>query len=85
MPPDVIPALDRAYALCKLAVMTLDEYLRANDDTAEALAVRVGVTGASMSRIRHGVQNITIDLARAIERETAGKVTVAELAQSRAA
>lgn len=63
--------------------MTLDEYLRTSDDTAEALAIRVGVKGASISRIRRGGQNITLDLAKRIERETKGNVSLLDLAASR--
>lgn len=63
--------------------MTLDEYLRAGSDTAEKLAGRIPTTEASISRIRNGKQNATLDLAAAIERETKGLVTIAELVASR--
>ena len=63
--------------------MTLDAYLRDTADTAEALASRVGTTGASISRIRRGEQNITLDLAKRIVAETGGSVTLDDLADVR--
>lgn len=75
--------LASTYALCKYAGMTLDEYLRTSDDTAQALADRCSTTEATISRIRGGGQNSTIDLLLAIVRETQGKVTLAELGKAR--
>lgn len=55
--------------------MTLDQYLRDGVDTAETLATRLGLSAASISRIRNGKQNISLSLARRIVDETKGKVT----------
>lgn len=60
--------------------MTLDQYLTAGPDTASALAARCNISAASVSRIRKGGQNISLHLARTIEQETGGAVTVADLA-----
>lgn len=65
--------------------MTLDTYLKAGTDSASALATRCGVSAASISRIRKGEQNISLSLARRIEAETNGAVTLADLATDLAA
>ena len=65
--------------------MTLDQYLKDGKDTAAALSERVGISAASMSRIRKGGQNISLALAERIVRETGGKVTLECLAKARAA
>jgi DNA-binding transcriptional regulator YdaS (Cro superfamily) len=65
--------------------MTLDQYLRLGKDSAAALADRCGISAASVSRIRKGEQNISLALATTIERETGGKVKVADLAKALAA
>lgn len=63
--------------------MTLDEYLRSDGaPTAAAFASKVGVTEASISRIRRGDQNITRDLMAAIIRESAGAVTADALVRA---
>lgn len=65
--------------------MTLDTYLANTTDSAAALAQRLGISAASVSRIRKGEQNITLALAKKIERETGGKVKVTDLAKALAA
>ena len=65
--------------------MTLDTYLETTSDSAAALAERCGISAASVSRIRKGQQNISLALAHKIERETGGKVKLADLARSLAA
>lgn len=65
--------------------MNLDTYFERTADTAAALAQRVGVSAASMSRIRKGGQNISLSLAEKIARETGGEVTLEDLAKARVA
>ena len=65
--------------------MTLDEFLGHKTMTATALAETVGVSAASIARIRKGDQNITLDLARRIVTATGGMVTLDDLATQRAA
>lgn len=65
--------------------MTLDQYLRDASDTAEALATRVGISPASISRIRKGNQNISLSLANRIAHETRGLVSLEDLATDLAA
>lgn len=60
--------------------MTLDQYLKLGTDTAAGLAERCGISAVSISRVRRGRQNITLSLARKIEAETGGQVTIADLA-----
>lgn len=55
--------------------MTLDTYLRKHKISGAAFALRLGISEASLSRIRRGEQNITSELIRAIISETRGKVT----------
>lgn len=59
--------------------MTLNEYFSSTDDTAAAMADRLGISAASMSRIRKGEQNVSLAFARRIAEETGGKVEVADL------
>lgn len=65
--------------------MTLDAYLKAHPVTASDFAERIGVSPASVTRIRRGVQNITLELASRIVAATGGKVTLEDLATARAA
>lgn len=65
--------------------MTLDEYLRTHPVTAGAFAERIGMSAASVTRIRKGDQNITLDLATKIVAATGGKVTLEDLATAKAA
>jgi hypothetical protein len=58
--------------------MTLDEYLsRPGSPTNEAFGERCSppLSGASISRIRKGGQNITLDTIRSIILASGGKVT----------
>lgn len=77
--------VDIMFHLMQLRCMTLDEYLRTSDDTADALAARVGMSKASMSRTRKGKQNLSMDTIAAIVRETKGKVTADDLLIAREA
>ena len=63
--------------------MTLDAYFANTGTTAATLADAVGVTGASMTRIRRGEQNISLDLALKIVTATGGKVTLEDLGMTR--
>lgn len=56
--------------------MTLDQYLRSpGSPTAAEFGAKVGLTEASISRIRKGQQNITRDSMLAIIEASGGKVT----------
>lgn len=55
--------------------MTLDEYLNAEGVTAATFGEKVGISEASVSRIRRCDQNITRDLMLAIIAASGGKVT----------
>lgn len=65
--------------------MTLDEYLRDHPITATAFADRIGKSAASVTRIRRGEQNISLELASRIVSATGGKVTLEDLAMTKAA
>ena len=60
--------------------MTLDQYIRSGHMRACALAARCEISAASMSRIRNGKQSIGLKLAKRIEQETGGLVTLTDLA-----
>ena len=60
-------------------VMSLNEYFDATGDTAAAMAIRLGISAASISRIRKGEQNVSLAFARRISEETGGKVTLDDL------
>lgn len=56
--------------------MTLDQFLRSEGaPTAAEFGNKIGLSEASISRIRKGEQNITRDVMLAIIRESGGKVT----------
>ena len=59
--------------------MTLAEYLT-TQNTATALAAKVGCEVSTITRIAKGDRSPSIDLAVRIERATDGVVTVADLA-----
>ncbi len=59
--------------------MDLDTYLRETGTDAAAFAERVGLTTASISRIRRGQQNISRETIRAIVAATDGAVTAEAL------
>lgn len=59
--------------------MDLDTYLRSTGTSGVEFAATVGVTEASLSRIRRGKQNITRDLIRRIVEKTGGQVTIEDL------
>ncbi len=58
--------------------MTLDAYLTKHSTAAE-FAQKVGISEASLSRIRAGKQNISRDLMRKIHEESGRKVTLNSL------
>jgi DNA-binding transcriptional regulator YdaS (Cro superfamily) len=56
--------------------MTLDQYLKTEGaPTAGEFGAKVGLSEASISRIRKGEQNITRDVMRSIIMATGGKVS----------
>lgn len=55
--------------------MTLDQYLTSENVTAAEFGVRVGMSEASISRIRRGDQNITLGVMRRIIAASNGKIT----------
>jgi DNA-binding transcriptional regulator YdaS (Cro superfamily) len=59
--------------------MTLNDFLNDYPGGAEAFAPRIGLSTASLSRIRRGGQNISRDTIRGIVEESAGAVSVEEL------
>lgn len=65
--------------------MTLDAYLKTQAVKASDFAARIGVSAASVTRIRRGDQNIPLSLANRIVTATGGKVTLEDLATSQAA
>jgi len=56
--------------------MDLDTYLRENGIEGASFAARIGLTEASLSRIRRGQQNITRDTMRRIFEASDGAVTL---------
>jgi transcriptional regulator with XRE-family HTH domain len=69
-----------SYAPCKFTGMTLDAYLRTHAVTGSEMAARLGISAASVTRIRKGGQNITLQMAQRIVTATGGKVTLEDLA-----
>jgi plasmid maintenance system antidote protein VapI len=59
--------------------MTLDSYLRDNAISATDFAATIGLTEASVSRIRRGEQNISRETIRLIVENTGGAVSADEL------
>ena len=65
--------------------MTLDQYLRSEGSPSAAeFGSKVGLTEASISRIRRGKQNITRDMMLAIIDASGGKVTADGLVKAAA-
>lgn len=60
--------------------MDLDTYLRTSGLTGSAFADRLGISAASVTRIRKGAQNISLELAQRIVLATGGKVSLEALA-----
>lgn len=85
MPRGVKERLPLTYARCKFGFMNLDEYLASHDVTASAFAEKIGVSAASVTRIRQGRQNIPLSLAAKIVAASDGKVTLEALAMRSAA
>lgn len=65
--------------------MTLNQYIDSHSMTGADFAKRIGVSAASVTRIRQGRQNITLELAQRIVAATGGKVTLEALAAKSAA
>lgn len=60
--------------------MTLDAYLRAEGAPSAAdFAAAVGISEASLSRIRKGIQNVSRDTMRDIIAKSGGKITADSL------
>lgn len=59
--------------------MTLDEYLRTEKISGTSFAERVGTSGASINRIRHGKQAPSPDMMARIIAASGGKVTLEAL------
>jgi transcriptional regulator with XRE-family HTH domain len=59
--------------------MTLDQYIAAGNKTAEQIADATGLTPASISRIRRGLQKPSFDAIRAIVSATEGQVGYEDL------
>lgn len=59
--------------------MNLREYLSAQKGEASRLSRRIGTSAAYLSQIAHGHRQCSETVALAIERETGGAVTVADL------
>jgi transcriptional regulator with XRE-family HTH domain len=62
--------------------MKLDEYLSLTGQTERGFAARVGSSGATISRIRRGLNLPRISLAVRIESITNGLVTTRDLAET---
>jgi len=62
--------------------MNLDQYLSTHDVTGAAFAGLIGVSPATVTRIRQGGQNIPLTLAQRIVKASDGKVTLDALAAS---
>lgn len=77
--------LDRRPDLTPRGGMSLDEFLRRDATSAKALAAALGISEASLSRIRRGEQNITRETIRAIVEAIGGAVTAEELVFAEAA
>lgn len=58
---------------------TLDQHLRARGITGAEFAALIGVSEASLTRIRRGEQNIPRDLIRRIVEATGGDVSAEAL------
>lgn len=59
--------------------MTLDSYITETGVTGVELAARLGISEASLTRIRRGEQNIARDLIRRIVEATDGAVSADDL------
>jgi transcriptional regulator with XRE-family HTH domain len=60
----------------------LDAYLTARSVSNRDFSQRLGVSEASISRLRRGKQKPSLDVALKIERETAGAVTPTDLVEA---
>lgn len=74
MPSRVSWGLTFGYALCKFQPMTLNGYLEAKSISGAEFASLVGISEASLSRIRKGEQNITREMMQRIIAASGGKI-----------
>lgn len=78
--PQCVNSVLRNIAHCVIdGCMTLDAYLTSAGMTGTEFAATVGLTEASVSRIRKGQQNISRDVMRRIIAASDGKITAAAL------
>ncbi len=59
--------------------MTLDDYLERPGNTEADLAAKAGTSAVSINRLRHGEQQPSADMIRAIVAATNGSVTADDL------
>lgn len=62
----------------------LSEYLKDNGIRQEDFAARIGVTQATVSRLKAGLLTPSVTVAAGIERETGGAIPAASWAEVRA-
>lgn len=62
--------------------MKLDSWLQEKGITAKGFAVEVGLTGASISRLRRGLQRPTLDTIEAIRTATDGAVDAVDFVRA---
>lgn len=77
---DVNVAIDRTFSSCYRHCMNLKTYLNSlNRNGKEQFAARLRTSIGFLAQIAYGHRRCSPDLAIAIERDTAGAVTVADL------
>jgi transcriptional regulator with XRE-family HTH domain len=74
-------ALEATLHNVQYAAMTLDEYLTANKETAEAFAKRIGRATSTITRLRKGETRPDWGTADAITAATEGKVQPNDFSQ----
>lgn len=62
--------------------MTLDQFMQDEGVTLAELAIRTGLSTASLSRISKGRQNISLETVRIIGEATGGRVGPPDLAEA---
>lgn len=85
MPRHVSSGLRSSYTGCNGFGMTLDQYLETSGVTAAELGAKCDppISEATISRIRRGRQNVTIDMMRRIIAASGDKVTASGLLAAR--
>ena len=63
-------------------MLTLFDYLKEQNQSLSAFAVRIGRAPSTLSRALAGERNPSIDLARDVERGTGGRVSASSFIQS---